>query len=164
MLSRANNHSFVDGPNLHKSLDRNGLRIDLARFRTYLREKLGVSVAYYFIGYVPGREDLYRDLESAGYVVVLKPTLLLPDGGVKGNCDTELVLKAATTVSDYEQAVLVTNDGDFSCLVQYLKARGQFRNLVASSRNDCSRLLRVAAGHCVIYVDEVPDKVGLKRK
>lgn len=164
MLPVANNHAFIDGPNLHKSLERNGLRIDLVRFRTYLREKFGVSAACYFIGYVAGRQDLYRELELAGYEVVLKPTLALPDGGVKGNCDTELVLRAATTVGDYEQAVLVTNDGDFACLVEYLKARGQFRSLVASSRTDCSRLLRVAAGNRVVYVDEARDKVGLKQK
>jgi uncharacterized LabA/DUF88 family protein len=164
MLSRANNHAFIDGPNLHKSLERSGMYIDLSRFRKYLAEKLSVTIAYYFIGYVEGRDDLYRDIRAAGYVLVTKPTLALPGGGVKGNCDTELVLKAATTVGDYNQAVLVTNDGDFACLVEYSKERGQFRSLVASSRNDCSRLLRVAAGHRVIYVDQASEKVGLKQK
>ncbi len=163
MLARQNNHAFIDGTNLHKSLQRSGLQINHAKFRQYLREKLGITKAYYFLGYVGGNEGLYADLQAAGYTLVTKPTLQLASGLVKGNCDTELVLTAATTLDSYDQGVLVSNDGDFTCLIRYWKGRGQFKSLIASSRDNCSRLLRVAAEQRVIYVDEASVKVGLKR-
>ena len=162
MLPPQNNHAFIDGTNLHKSLQRSSLQIDHSRFRQYLREKFGVMVAYYFVGHMKGNEGLYARLQSDGYVLITKPTLPLQNGLVKGNCDTELVLKAATTMGSYDQGVLVSNDGDFTCLVRYCKECGQFKSLIASSRNDCSRLLRVAAQQRVVYLDEVGRKIGLK--
>jgi len=162
VLPRENNHAFIDGTNLHKSLQRNHQRVDFSRFRLYLREKYGITIAYYFLGYVQGNEGLYTSLEAAGYTVVTKPTLPLPGGLVKGNCDTELVLKAATTMDSYDQGVLVSNDGDFTCLIRYWRDQGRFKTLIASSREDCSRLLRVAAQQRVVYLDEAKDKIGLR--
>lgn len=42
-----------------------------------------------------------------GYVLVFKPTLELPDGTVKGNVDTELVLHAMIQYKNYDKAILV---------------------------------------------------------
>ena len=58
----------------------------------YLRNKYNVTKAYTFVGYKTGNEALYTKLQEMGYVVILKPTLELPDGTVKGNVDAELVL------------------------------------------------------------------------
>jgi uncharacterized LabA/DUF88 family protein len=53
--------------------------------------------------------------------LVHKPTLLLPNGDAKGNCDAELVLlQAVIEIGNYARAVIVTGDGDLGCLVSYL--------------------------------------------
>ena len=83
------------------------------RFRKYLEDKYGVVKAFLFIGYVPTQQSLYTALQKYGYVVVFKPTLPLSEGRVKGNVDAELVLHAMIEYANYEQAIIVTGDGDF---------------------------------------------------
>ena len=63
---------------------------------------------------------------------------------IKGNCDAELVLK---TVSDFytksfDKCILITGDGDFGCLVEFLKDNSALHNLLAPDENKCSFLLR----------------------
>jgi uncharacterized LabA/DUF88 family protein len=43
-----------------------------------------------------------------------------PAGKVKGNVDAELVLHAMIEYPNYDKALIVTGDGDFFCLVEYL--------------------------------------------
>jgi len=52
---------------------------------------------------------------------------------VKGNIDAELVLWAMKEMSNYEQAIIVSGDGDFYCLVEYLESKGRLLHLLAPS-------------------------------
>ena len=78
-----------------------------------------------FIGFVEGNNDLYASLQLYGYVLIFKPTFRNRDGKVKGNCDAELVLQAMIDLNEYRQAVIVSGDGDFYCLVGYLRKIGK---------------------------------------
>ena len=46
------NYAFIDGQNFYKSVLGIGEKLDLGEFRSYLREKHAVKIAYYFIGYI----------------------------------------------------------------------------------------------------------------
>ena len=59
----------------------------------------------------------------------------------------------------YDAAVIVTNDGDFSCLVKYLNEVGKLKRLLAASRYGCSKYLRQAAGSKVDYMDDLKNKL-----
>ena len=52
---------------------------------------------------------------------------------VKGNIDAELVLWAMKEMSNYEQAIIVSGDGDFYSLVEYLEGKGRLLHLLAPS-------------------------------
>jgi len=54
------NYAFVDGQNLNLGVREIGWKIDLKKFRIYLKERFSVTKAYYFIGYVEGNNDLYN--------------------------------------------------------------------------------------------------------
>ena len=63
---------------------------------------------------------------------------------IKGNCDAELVLK---TVSDFytksfSKCILITGDGDFGCLVEFLKENNSIEVVLYPDENKCSILLR----------------------
>ena len=107
------NYAFIDGQNLNLSIQALGWKLDFKKFRVYLKEKFGVNVAYYFIGYVDGNSELYKSLQLDGYILVFKPTLILADGKIKGNVDAELVLHTMIELPNYEKAVIVSGDGDF---------------------------------------------------
>ncbi len=108
------NYAFIDGQNLNLGIQELGWKLDFRKFRIYLKEKYLVSRAYYFIGFIPGNNDLYTSLQDTGYTLIYKPTLITKSGKVKGNCDAELVLQAMIDFNKYDKAIIVSGDGDFA--------------------------------------------------
>jgi len=137
-----NNYAFIDSQNLNLAIRGQGWRLDHKRFRVYLSEKYGVSKALLFIGYVPGNARLYAFLQECGYICIFRPTLELPDGKVKGNVDAELVLYSMIEYANYDQAVIVTGDGDFFCLVQYLLGKDKLLKVLIPDQRRYSGLLK----------------------
>ncbi|MBS4060978.1 MAG: NYN domain-containing protein [Bacteroidetes bacterium] len=121
MKNKENNFAFIDSQNLNLSIRAEGWILDFRRFRKYLEDKYGIVKAFLFIGYVPQYQSLYTQLQKDGYVLIFKPVLVLSGGKVKGNTDAELVLHAMIEWDNYEKALIVTGDGDFFCLVDYLR-------------------------------------------
>jgi uncharacterized LabA/DUF88 family protein len=133
--------------------------LDLKKFRTYLKDKYHVTRAYYFIGYVVTNNDLYTALQSYGYVLVFKPTLRLPDGRIKGNCDAEMILQAMIDLQNYDKAIIITSDGDFSCLVKHLRKIGKLERVLAPCLAGSSALLRAAAQTQIDFLDNLRPKL-----
>jgi len=157
------NYAFIDGQNLYLSVKEIGWTLDTRKFRVYLSEKYGVATAYYFIGYISGNTALYNALESYGYVMKYKSTFYLKDGKPKGNCDPELVLQAMVDFNKYEKAVIVTSDGDFACLVEYLRKQNKLQCVLAPSKGGCSHLLKKAAQGNISYMDELRRKLEYRK-
>lgn len=158
------NYAFIDGQNLNLSIIELGWKLDFKKFRIYLREKYGVNVAYYFIGYVEGNNALYVSLQQAGFVLVFKPTLVGPDGRIKGNCDAELVLQAMIDLNDYQQAVIVTGDGDFACLVRYLHQIGKLKCVLVPNQYAYSALLKKTAQKQLAFMNDLRKKLEYKNR
>jgi uncharacterized LabA/DUF88 family protein len=53
---------------------------------------------------------------------------------IKGNIDAELVLWAMKDFKSYDKALVVSGDGDFYCLVEYLDEQGKLLKLLAPTR------------------------------
>ena len=158
-----NNYAFIDSNNLYLSILEQGWRLDFKRFRKYLKHRYGVSKAFLFIGYVATNESLYTALQKYGYILVFKPTLVLSDGRVKGNVDAELVLHAMIEYPNYEKAVIVSGDGDFHCVVSYLKKRGKLLRLIIPDKNDYSSLLRKFSSD-MVFMNGMRRKLGYKQR
>jgi len=147
-------YAFIDSQNLNISIQHLGWKIDWRKFRQYLAEKYGITKAFMFIGYVPEFENMYMQLHEAGYMVVLKPTFDMtrprPEASenidtqissdkdekrlTKGNIDADLVLWAMKEINNYQKAVIVSGDGDFYSLVEYLvRERKLLKILVPTS-------------------------------
>jgi uncharacterized LabA/DUF88 family protein len=119
--------------------------MDWRKFREYLSDKYGVTKAFMFIGYVPEFEDMYVQLHDSGYMVVLKPTFDMtrprPEAPekeedkkqTKGNIDADLVLWAMKEIKNYDQAIIVSGDGDFYTLVEYLEQQKKLLKILAPS-------------------------------
>jgi len=137
---KKHNYAFIDSQNLNLGTQRAGWKMDWKKFRIFLREKYDVEQAYMFIGYMPENEDLYTQMHDAGYLVALKPTLDMfidPDSDkkedkppTKGNVDTELVMYAMKEMPSYDKAIIVSGDGDFYSLVEYLNDRNKLLHIM----------------------------------
>jgi uncharacterized LabA/DUF88 family protein len=163
MKDSRKNYAFIDSQNLNLSIRDQGWKLDFKRFRKYMEDKYGVVKAFVFIGYVPTQQSLYKALQEYGYVIVFKPTLTLAEGKVKGNVDAELVLHAMIEYQNYEQAVIVTGDGDFHCLVEYLKKQGKLLRLLIPNKHKYSALLR-AYGPDMAFISDLREKLKYEGK
>jgi uncharacterized LabA/DUF88 family protein len=149
MKASANNYAFIDSQNLNLSIREQGWVLDFHKFRLYLNRKYAVTRAFIFIGYVCENQGLYTNLQKDGYILVFKPTLKLPDGRSKGNVDADLVLHTMIEYPNYEKALIVTGDGDFYCLVEYLLNMEKLLKLMIPNRGKYSSLFRKLMPHMV---------------
>ena len=159
--NQKNNYAFIDSQNLYLGVKDQGWKLDYGRFRIYLKDKYQVTKAFLFIGYVAGNEALYTMLQKTGYIVIFKPTLEIKKGKevvVKGNVDAELVLHTMVEYNHYSKAVIVSGDGDFHCLVEYLEQKKKILKLLAPTRKSFSSLLR-KFGQSVIFLEDLKKKL-----
>lgn len=162
MRNQENNFAFTDNTNIHKGVGMLGWKLDLLKFRRLLTERYGVSRAYMFIGYMAGNQDMYRDFQNMGYTIIFKSTLPGKGGKVKGNCDAELVLQAMIDLDSYDEAVIITGDGDFQCLVKYLRKINKLGYVISPNRKWCSILLKREARGSHVFIEEMRSKLELK--
>ena len=162
-MEKGNNYAFIDSQNLNLSIRSQGWVLDFKRFRIYLSDKHNITKAFLFIGYVNTNQNLYISLQEDGYILVFKPTLFLPKGGVKGNVDAELVLHAMIERPNYDKALIVSGDGDFYCLIEYLKKHDKLLKLMVPNINRYSSLLRKFASDTV-YMNNLGNKLKHDRK
>lgn len=138
-----NTNIYIDGNNLYRSAKELGYNIDYKKLHGWLRQKYSPSKIYIFIGLVPSRTKFYEFLQECGFILIFKQTISVGDT-IKGNCDAELVLK---TVSDYYTksfitCILITGDGDFGCLVEFLTQNKALNLVIAPDKKKCSILIR----------------------
>lgn len=145
------NYAFIDNQNLNLGIRKLGWKMDWRKFRSYLKDVYNVDEAFMFIGHMPEHEEMYLQLHDAGYLIVLKPTFDMSDPKnialsntnptaeekaedkkpIKGNVDAELVLWAVKEMKNYDKAVIVSGDGDFYSLVEYLEQQGKLLKVLA---------------------------------
>lgn len=155
------NYAFIDGQNLYLGTKDMGWKVSYRKFRTYLADQLGVVKAYYFIGFDPTNNDVYKSLQSAGFILMFKPTYKDTDGKRKGNVDADIVLQAMIDFDNYEKAVIVSGDGDFYSLVKYLRKQDKLRLVLAPNLESSSFLLRKEAKEKFYCIEELKKKLRL---
>ena len=160
---KKNNYAFIDSQNVYKGTRRDlGWELDWVRFRVYLKHKYDVRQAYLFIGFMPEHNDIYDELQKAGFILKFKPVLSNGKDGVNGNVDADLVLQAMIDYPDYDHAVLVSSNGDFYSLVRYLYEKRKLQAVLSPHRKTCSSLLRKSAKDKMVYMDTLKDKLAKK--
>lgn len=141
-------YAFIDSQNLNLGVQKVGWKMDWRKFRKYLTEKYNVTHAFMFIGYMPENESLYEYMHELGFLVALKPTLEInstPDDDtnqksddekpvVKGNIDADLVLYAMKEIRNYDKAIIVSGDGDFLSLIEYLDEQHKLLHVMTPNR------------------------------
>lgn len=162
MKNVGKNFAYIDGANLYRGIAELGWHLDYRRFRVWLSEKYRVSRAYIFLGFISSHTNLYRDLQNCGYTVVFKPTVPDGYGEIKGNCDAEMVLQAVSDMYEhfFEKAVIVTGDGDFACLITFLKDRNRFEMVLSPNSKKASVLLKKSAPEHILFLERFRSRLA----
>jgi len=162
MIKKENNYAFIDSQNLNLAIREQGWSLDFLKFRKYLEDKYKITKAFIFIGYIAKNQRLYTNLQKYGYILIFKPTLILPNHTVKGNVDAELVLHCMIEYKNYDKALIVTGDGDFFCLVEYLKSKDKLLKLLIPNVKSYSGLLKQAAPNKMDFMNNLKTRLELK--
>jgi len=137
-------YAFIDSQNLNLGVQKVGWKMDWRALRHYLADKYNVSKAYMFIGYMVENESLYEHMHELGYLVFLKQTVDISNSdnkseavngaaykpSIKGNIDADLVLYAMKELPNYDKAIIVSGDGDFVSLIEYLESKNKLLNIM----------------------------------
>lgn len=144
-------YAFIDSQNVHLGVKSQGWTLNFSRFRTLLTEKYHVNKAFLFIGYIKKNQKLYDSLKKANFICIFKPTLEYKKGKsvqTKGNVDAELVLYSMIEYPNYTKAIIVSGDGDFHCLVEYLNKKNKLLKIIVPNKK-YSSLLRKFSNYIV---------------
>ncbi len=167
------NIAFIDGQNLYMGTAKREVdpwRIDLQRFRVYLEQKYHVVKAYYFLGYVQEiHQDLYEEIQQARFVLIFRehnPTMM---GKKKGNVDSDIIfhtMKKLYKKEDFTKIVLVSGDGDYKLLVDFLIEENRFEKILFPDRKRASSLYKKIGARYFDALDiaEVRFKIEKKKR
>lgn len=159
------NYAFIDSQNLNLGIRSKGWELDFKKFRIYLNDKYHVKKAFLFIGYVPSNETLYTILQKFGYILIFKPTLDISSKGrtrIKGNVDGELILHTMIEIERFDKAVIVSGDGDFHCLIEYLESKNKLGALLVPNKKYSTLLKRF--NFYILEIDSLRDILEKKRR
>lgn len=157
-------YAFIDSQNLNLGVKSQGWSLNFGKFRQLLITKYQVKKTYLFIGFVKENQALYTYLQSVGYICIFKPTLELKDKKgkvkIKGNVDAELVLHSMIEYENYDKAIIVSGDGDFHCLIEYLASKNKLLKLIVPNKRYSSLLRKF--GKYIVNVGLFKEKLKVK--
>ena len=162
------NIAFIDGQNLYMGTrsDVPPWNVDLEKFREYLRRKYHVGKAYYFLGFVDEQfQDLYESIQDAGFILVFKKHTNAVLGTKKGNVDTDIVFHIMKKLYKNEvdgKIVLVSGDGDYSILVDFLIKEDMFLKILFPNKQFASSLYKKITRKFFDYLANVKHLIEYK--
>ena len=132
---------------------------ELLKIATANRE-LVRAVAYVVKSDTDEEKAFFNALEKSGYELKSKDLQIFPGGMKKGDWDVAIAIDAITLAKLVDVIVIVSGDGDYEPLVDYLKFNGNIVEVAGFGRSTSARLIESA--HNFTDLDEVTDKVILK--
>jgi len=166
------NYAFVDGQNLYlgtAKAQKDAWIIDLLRFKVYLRDKYKISRIYYFLGHIQDENiSLYTKLQELGYIVVFKNQIIEMKSKKKGNIDSDLIFRVMEKLieepDEFDKILLVSGDGDFKILVDYLIKKERFLKILFPNKHFASSLYKELGSEHYDYILNVRSLIEYKRK
>jgi len=138
-------------------------KVNLEKFRIYLKENYDVERAYYFLGYLEEEnDDIYKDIQEAGFIVSFREHHKLSKSAKKGNVDTEIVFEVMKSVidNDFDKVVLISGDGDYKKLVQYLIDKNKFAKILFPNKKFASSLYNSIGSEYFDYLENIKNYIA----
>ncbi|OGI71170.1 hypothetical protein A3B84_01400 [Candidatus Nomurabacteria bacterium RIFCSPHIGHO2_02_FULL_35_13] len=137
----------------------NAWKVNLVKFRIYLSENYGVKEAYYVLGYLSEKyEELYKDIQKAGFIVLFKEHNGKSKSEKKGNVDTDIVFEIMKNLienNNFNKIVLISGDGDYKKLVYYLVDKNKFCKILFPNKKFASSLYDALGSEFFDYLENI---------
>lgn len=153
---------FIDAQNLYHASK--NLYHGRVNYQELLRELIAGRRLIRAVGYVvktestAGEDSFFEALEKNGVELRRKDIQIFPGGVKKADWDVGMAVDAIRMADFLDAIVLVTGDGDFVPLVEYLKwGRGRIVEVAAFSRSSSAKLKEAA--DAFIAIEDIPKAV-----
>ncbi len=154
---------FVDVSNMyHSAKNLYKARVNFAellKLATANRE-LVRAIAYVVKSDTEEEKAFFSALEKAGFELKSKDLQIFPGGMKKGDWDVAIAIDAITISKLVDVVVIVSGDGDYEPLVDYLKFNGTIVEVAGFDRSTSARLIE--ATNNFLDLEGVKEKVLLK--
>jgi uncharacterized LabA/DUF88 family protein len=128
--------------------------------------------AYYYLGFVQTGDEydkLYESIQKARFILVFREHNSVMLGTKKGNVDSDIifnVMKRLYLKEVFDRIVLVSGDGDYKMLVDFLIKEGCFEKTLFPNKRYASSLYKSISRQYFAYLcdDDVKKKIALKMK
>jgi len=93
------------------------------------------------------RVKFYLKLEQFGYLLQLKPTKIYWDDDKpikKANCDVDMTLDLVRYMGEYQEALILSGDGDFARVLKYLQSKKRSICILARGERSAKEIRQLA--------------------
>jgi uncharacterized LabA/DUF88 family protein len=153
------NIAFIDGQNLYKGTFSSNWKVSFEKLRIYLKDKYHVSEAYYFLGYFSeSQKDLHCNLQKAGFTLLFKEHNASLTSNKKGNVDADIIFESMKHLienTNFGKIILVSGDGDYKKLVDYLISKERFEKILFPNKQFASSLYRQLGSEYYDYMENI---------
>lgn len=135
---------FVDVQNMYYSAKNlYGQKVNFGEIlKTAVADRQLIRAMAYVIKAQNADEQKFFDaLANQGFEIKMKDLQVFWGGHKKGDWDIGLAMDVIRQMNKLDVVILVTGDGDFVPLVEYLKNHGQFVEVVAFNESASSQLI-----------------------
>jgi len=157
---------FVDVQNMYYSAKNlyKGAKVDFGKVlkEAVAGRKLIRAFAYVIKADIEPEQAFYEALEKQGYTVRAKDLQIFFGGAKKGDWDVGLCMDVVRHVDKVDAIVLVSGDGDFVDLLDYLRGQGIQTEVIAFGKTTSKKLVEEADEF--LNLDETPGKFLIKEK
>lgn len=169
-MEKENNLAFIDGQNLYmgtRKMKEGAWKVNLKKFRIFLKDKYHIQTAYYFLGCVDERyQELYTSIQESGFVLIFREHNAAMIGKKKGNVDSDIVfsiMKKLYKKEIFDKVVLVSGDGDYKQLVDFLIEEKRFKKVLFPNRKFASSLYKKLGSEFFDFLDSEAIKIKIMK-
>ena len=156
---------FIDTQNMYYSA-RNLFKRKV-NFKNIVEDGVAGRKLIRAIAYVVSTEGgennaFFEALENAGIETRKKPLMEYPSGQKKADWDVGLAIDVVQALDTLDVVVIVSGDGDFQPLVNYVQSRGRMVELMAFDRTTSGKLIEMVHDYIDLSANQRRYLIGPK--
>lgn len=151
-----NTNIYIDAANILLSAENIGFKLDLNKLFIHLKDKYKNCRIIFFIGNIKALTILQEILTQNDVEVCIKQ-VAREGGKLKANCDVDLTNRVTIDVERdlVDMAVIMTGDGDFAVLFDYIKDMQKYSRCISMSRANTSIFIRRRQYLSTVFLEDL---------
>jgi len=157
--------AFIDATNIIYGASNYGWQMDFNKLINYLKERFHCTKIFYYAG-IDNKNTkqlkFYKKLQQFGYELRLVPVKIFKDGKKKADVDSRMTFEMMKYILKYDQAVVMSGDGDYYWVLKYLITTKN-RIFLISHRQNTALELKKLFSYRYISLDDIKHRLVLNQ-